>query len=40
MVLFYNIWIHQFAWIDTLNKMIMAIVTLGIPIACLQDEYA
>ena len=25
---FYNIWIHQFAWVDTWNKMILAIVTL------------
>ena len=23
-----NIWIHQFAWMDTWNKMILAIVTL------------
>src|SRR4029434_4387939 len=23
-----NIWIHQFAWVDTWNKMILAIITL------------
>src|SRR4029434_4030270 len=27
-VFFYNIWIPQFAWMDTWNKMILAIVTL------------
>src|SRR4029434_6988306 len=28
MFFFYNIWINQFAWMDTWNKMILAIVTL------------
>lgn len=26
---FYNIWIHQFTWMDIWNKMILAIVTQG-----------
>ena len=36
---FYNIWIHQFAWVDTWNKMILAIVTLQGRYSFL-DEYA
>ena len=34
-----NIWIHQFAWMDTWNKMILAIVTLQGRYSLL-DEYA
>src|SRR4029434_8767895 len=34
-----NIWIHQFAWVDTWNKMILAIVTLQGRYSLL-DEYA
>lgn len=36
---FNNIWIHQFAWMDTWNKMILAIVTLQGRYSLL-DEYA
>ena len=35
---FNNIWIHQFAWMDTWNKMILAIVTLQGRYSLL-DEY-
>ena len=34
-----NIWIHQFAWMDTWNKMVLAIVTLQGRYSLL-DEYA
>src|SRR4029434_1811755 len=36
---FYNIWIHQFAWMDTWNEMILATVTLQGRYSLL-DEYA
>ena len=39
MFLFYNIWIHQFAWVETWNKIILAIVTLQGRYSFL-DEYA
>ena len=39
MFFFNNIWIHQFAWVDTWNKMILAIVTLQGRYSLL-DEYA
>src|SRR4029434_7596255 len=37
-IFFNNIWIHQFAWVDTWNKMILAIVTLQGRYSLLDEE--